>query len=98
DTLPLPARDLVDMHLYRRISRGRAGNVITSRGCSYACAYCYSRHQWGVGQRRHGVERVLREVSILLDEYGFDRIRIEDDDFLEDRQWVVGFCESLIET
>jgi methyltransferase len=95
DLLPLPARDLVDMHYYRRMSRGRAGNLITSRGCQHACAYCYSRHQWGVGQRRHGVERVIREIEILVDEYGFDRIRIEDDDFLADRQWVVSLCDAL---
>jgi radical SAM superfamily enzyme YgiQ (UPF0313 family) len=95
DQLPLPARDLVDMALYRRISRGRAGNLITSRGCSYACAYCYSRHQWGVGQRRHGVERVVTEMRILTEEHGYRRVRIEDDDFLEDRDWVLRFCDAL---
>lgn len=52
DKLPKPARDLADMQLYNQISRGRSGNLVTSRGCSYACAYCYSKHQWGVGQRR----------------------------------------------
>src|SRR5207244_8203861 len=82
-------------HYYRRMSRGRAGNLITSRGCQHACAYCYSRHQWGVGQRRHGVERVIREIEILVDQYGFHRIRIEDDDFLADRPWVVSFCDAL---
>ena len=95
DALPVPARDLVDMARYRRISRGRSGNLITSRGCSYACAYCYSRHQWGVGQRRHGVARVVREIRILADDYGLDRIRIEDDDFLEDRAWAFELCDTL---
>jgi methyltransferase len=95
DQLPLPARDLVDRALYRRISRGRAGNLITSRGCSYACAYCYSRHQWGVGQRRHGIARVLAEMRILAEEHGYARIRIEDDDFLEDRDWVLCLCDAL---
>ena len=95
DCLPLAARDLVDMAQYRRISRGRAGNLITSRGCSFACAYCYSRHQWGVGQRRHSVERVVREMKLLVDRYGLDRIRIEDDDFLEDRGWAFELCDAL---
>lgn len=97
DKLPLPARDLVDMSAYRKISHGRAGNLITSRGCSYACAYCYSKHQWGVGQRRFSVARILTEVEALLQTYGIDRIRIEDDDFLEDRAWVTEFCQELIE-
>jgi methyltransferase len=95
DHLPLPARDLVDMQLYRRISRGRSGNLITSRGCSFACAYCYSRHQWGVGQRRHSVERVLTEMTLLVEEYGYNRIRIEDDDFLEDRGWIEALCDGI---
>jgi radical SAM superfamily enzyme YgiQ (UPF0313 family) len=96
DSLPLPARDLVDMPAYLRISRGRCGNLITSRGCSYACAYCYSRHQWGVGQRRVSVMRATTEVEVLVGEYGLDRIRIEDDDFTENREWVVAFCQELI--
>ncbi len=97
DSLPLPARDLVDMQSYKAISRGRAGNLITSRGCSYVCAYCYSKHQWGVGQRRFSVNRTLLEIRILVEEHGIDRIRIEDDDFLEDRRWVKEFCEQIIE-
>jgi radical SAM superfamily enzyme YgiQ (UPF0313 family) len=95
DQLPSPARDLADMATYQRVSKGRAGNLITSRGCSYACAYCYSRHQWGRGQRRHSVERALDEVTILLEDYGVDRIRIEDDDFIEDREWARAFCDGM---
>lgn len=98
DTLPFPARDLVDIPLYRRVSRGRAGNLVVSRGCSYACAYCYSKHLWGVGQRRFGVERTVAEIRSMVEEYGIDRIRIEDDDFLEDRRWLVGFCTAMIDS
>jgi len=98
DRLPFPARDLVDMAAYRSVSRGRAGNLITSRGCSYACAYCYSKHQWGIGQRRFSVRRTLDEVRILVDDYHLDRIRIEDDDFLEDREWVTALCTGLIDS
>ncbi len=96
DALPFPARDLIDIGTYRRISRGRAGNLITSRGCSYACAYCYSKHQWGIGQRRFSVDRVIEEIRVMVSDYKLDRIRIEDDDFLEDRQWVTEFCTRLI--
>jgi len=96
DRLPMPARDLVDVREYSRVSHGRAGNLITSRGCSYACAYCYSRHHWGIGQRRFSLQRVLAEIHELVDIYGVDRIRIEDDDFLENREWVDAFCDALI--
>jgi methyltransferase len=98
DQLPLPARDLVDMQLYRKVSRGRAGNLMTSRGCAYACAYCYSRHQWGIGQRRQSVARVIEEIGILFHQYGIDRIRIEDDDFVDDEPWVREFCDEMVRT
>jgi radical SAM superfamily enzyme YgiQ (UPF0313 family) len=96
DELPLPARDLVDMATYSRISHGRAGNLVTSRGCSFACSYCYSRHHWGRGQRRFSVGRVIQEIELLVDRYGMNRIRIEDDDFLEDEIWVDAFCTELL--
>jgi radical SAM superfamily enzyme YgiQ (UPF0313 family) len=98
DRLPLPARDLADMARYRKISRGRAGNIITSRGCSYACAYCYSKHQWGVGQRRHSAQRVVQEIRELVEEYDFDRIRIEDDDFVEDVGRMQELCRTIEES
>jgi len=95
DRLPPPARDLVDMAKYARISPGRSGNLITSRGCSYACAYCFSRHHWGRLHRRRSVDGVIREMEYLHDEYGMERFRIEDDDFMEDRKWVTAFCSEL---
>ncbi|MFD9770832.1 B12-binding domain-containing radical SAM protein [[Kitasatospora] papulosa] len=95
DKLPRPARDLADMQLYNQISRGRSGNLVTSRGCSYACAYCYSKHQWGVGQRRHSADRVIEEIRELVEVHGFDRIRIEDDDFVEDVPRMQELCRSI---
>jgi len=93
--LPTPARDLADMKSYQRISRGRAGNLITSRGCGFSCAYCYSRHHWGIGQRRFSLDRILKEIETLVFDYGFNRVRIEDDDFLESPEWVSLFCEEI---
>lgn len=95
DRLPMPARDLADMSHYRTISRGRSGNLITSRGCSFACAYCYSKHQWGVGQRRHSARRVISEIRELVERYRCDRIRIEDDDFVEDRTRMAQLCQAI---
>jgi len=98
DILPFPARDIADMDTYLRVSKGRAGNLITSRGCSYICAYCYSKHQWGVGRRKQSIMRAIEEIRYMLEEYGIDRIRIEDDDFIEDKNWIMDFCRNLIDT
>ncbi|MGD8792169.1 MAG: cobalamin-dependent protein, partial [Anaerolineae bacterium] len=44
DSLPLPARDLIDLEAYRRAWRGRHGifslSLIATRGCPYGCKWC----------------------------------------------------------
>jgi radical SAM superfamily enzyme YgiQ (UPF0313 family) len=96
--LPLPARELVDIDFYKKVSPGRVGNLITSRGCSFVCKYCFSKHQWGVGMRRYTIERAIQEISVMYHVYGIDRIRIEDDDFMESPNYVEAFCHELIKT
>jgi len=96
--LPPPARDLVDIDLYKKISYGRSGNIISSRGCSFVCKYCYSKHQWGVGLRRISVDKLIAEIREMHEVYGFERIRFEDDDFMENPDYVIMFCEAMIAT
>lgn len=95
DILPYPARNIIDINLYRRISPGRSGNLITSRGCTSTCAYCYSKYQWGVGQRRYSVERTIAEIRSMIENFKINRVRIEDDNFLEDKKWVLSFYEAI---
>jgi len=44
DSLPFPARDLVDLDAYRRAWRNAHGywalSIINTRGCPYACPWC----------------------------------------------------------
>lgn len=94
--LPSPARDLVDMELYKKISYGRSGNIVSSRGCSFVCKYCYSKHQWGVGLRRISVETLISQIREMYEVYGLERIRFEDDDFMENPKYVVEFCNAMI--
>jgi len=98
DSLPLPARDLANFPIYHRVSRGRCGNILITRGCSYACTYCYSKHHWGRGQRRSSIQRVVEEVRILVEDHGLDRVRFEDDDFTENAAWVKEICRHFEET
>ena len=93
DTLPMPARDLFNMSLY--FEKGKAHNtsrlnpcmpVVTSRGCPYQCTYCALGNHWGKRQRMRSPGDVLREIQILVEEYGVKEIHFEDDNLTSDKK------------
>lgn len=93
DTLPMPALGLFNMSLY--FKKGKAHNapranpcapIVTSRGCPYQCAYCALGNHWGRKQRMRSSGNVLKEVKILVEEYGVKEIHFEDDNLTSDRK------------
>ena len=87
DSLPFPARDLLDMKLYERacITHGvfqdqnMAASICSSRGCPRGCLYCSSCVFWGHKFRPRTPENVLDEIEELVTRYGVDEIQFEDD-------------------
>jgi len=66
--------------------------IITSRGCTHRCLFCY-RHVKGV--RRHSVGYVLAHMRLLKERYGFQGFLVSDELFNSDTQWVRDFCSAL---
>ncbi len=93
DTLPFPARHLLDMEAYIRAGRMqglprkglRATNMITSRGCPADCVFCSIHCVWGYKFRGHSPEYVLQELRILKADYGINHVLFEDDNLTYDR-------------
>lgn len=87
DSLPFPARDLIDMeemYLKKQINLfgvKRMVTVMTSRGCPYHCVYCGSPVQWGM-VRFHSAEYVIEEIRHLIETYKVDGITFPDDLFI----------------
>jgi magnesium-protoporphyrin IX monomethyl ester (oxidative) cyclase len=87
DSLPYPARDLLDMTLYERacITHGvfqdqnMAASICSSRGCPRGCLYCSSCVFWGQKFRPRSPENVLDEIEELVSRYGVEEIQFEDD-------------------
>ncbi len=71
------------------------GLMMTSRGCPYACAYCFSETMWGRTVRRRGVEDVVEEMRAVADRWGTCQFTFKDDCFTLHRPWVLDFCEQL---
>lgn len=85
DEIPIPAYDLLPMHLYRFGSL-RFGTIITSRGCPFNCIFCSSSLQFGKRWRAHSKERVIEELRILHHDYGVREVEFLDDTFTLDRR------------
>lgn len=89
DSLPKPARDLLNIEGYYsgQIIRAfptkvyKSSGVMTSRGCPFRCVFCQSGMH-GPRFRFHSSQRVLEEIQELIEVYNCDYVQILDDQFL----------------
>lgn len=88
DSLPLPARHLLELHRY-----SFPGAVATSRGCANTCSICSSRLVSGMLRLRRA-EGVLAEVESLVGQ-GIDSFFFVDPNFASDRRRTLEICRGL---
>jgi len=100
DTLPFPARELIDLSLYRPhpyVNRAkRSATILTSRGCPNFCVFCASHVTMGYKFRYHSAEYVLDEMTYLHKELTVEHLVINDDTFTIDSQRVEKICNGII--
>ena len=100
DQVPMPARHLLKMEIYRpspaNFRRIPATTIMTSRGCPYQCIFC-SRPTEGTAFRAHSAERVVDEIEHLVKTYGIRDIQIFDDTFSLIPSRVEKICKGIIE-
>lgn len=102
DTIPFPARDLLNFNkeylVYPGIIRGygcKSTMMITSRGCPYNCIYCGSPVIFGNKVRYRSVKSVIDEIKQLIDLYGAEGTFFADDTFTINPQRVIKFCHAF---
>jgi radical SAM superfamily enzyme YgiQ (UPF0313 family) len=97
DTLPLPARDLIDMDRYLNVWQALNGysslTISTTRGCPYGCSWCRDAVH-GNSFRQRSPESVAAEVKLLKETYHIDRLRVVDDIDGFDREWLEAWQEK----
>lgn len=92
DEVPFPAHHLFDAALYP----ANTCTLVTSRGCSYSkCAFCARAGLLYEKYRRRTVTNVIQELESLYKGYRYDTVIFFDDNFVQDEDWVVEFCDSL---
>ncbi len=94
DALPLFRRE--EPAHCRKVERVGEGSsympIVTSRGCSRSCSFCY-RHMKGV--RRNSVDYVIEHIRHLKRRFGVGGVNFGDELFNSDRAWVLSLCEAI---
>jgi radical SAM superfamily enzyme YgiQ (UPF0313 family) len=94
DTLPFPARHLVDVSKYTHIigAGGQFFTIQATRGCPAACTFCDIRK---TTFRHRSPESVVDEVQIALD-MGIDDLFFVDDTITINKKNVIEICEMIV--
>lgn len=98
DTLPLPARHLLDIEPYKRMrfEEKTAITLMTSRGCSHDCTYCVVAQMAGRRWRGRSVTSVVDEIEHVVDRYGFEGIMFVDDHLTVNHRRVTAMCDEIL--
>ncbi len=97
DSLPFPARHLLDMKKYSSLPNNykkdpRTFQMVTSRGCPFTCTFCFDAK--GLFRQR-SVENVMQEIRSLKEKYNIKEIAFWDDIFTLNKEWVHEFCKEM---
>jgi len=72
------------------------GIVLTSRGCRYKCCFCANSLTMGRNVRLCSSERVLKEIDILVKNYGIKELIFTDDEMYADRERCIEIFNGLV--
>lgn len=104
DSMPFPARDLLNMEAYFRLAaRGYSAEgvrrwfaVITSRGCPFNCCFCSASLINGKRWRFRSAQNVISELETLARTYGAEEIFFEDENMSLNKTRMQEICDLLV--
>lgn len=101
DSIPFPARDLIDYSTQAgHSSRGFSNKLLstelfTSRGCPVACSFCAIQATFGSTVRFRDPAYIEEEVRQMVREQHFNHVVIADDTFTLKPERAAAICEIL---
>lgn len=97
DSLPLPARHLLDNQVYRFPGiEGAITTVKSSRGCPLDCSFCGYTLAQGLRFRFRSPEHVLRELIDLARNHGVRHVVFRDPIFTTRKDRVHAICDGIL--
>lgn len=103
DTVPFPARDLVNMdaYFYEKYNYSHSmspprSTVVSSRGCPCKCIFCSIHSIWRHSYRKRTPQNVVDEIETLVKTYGVKEIAFFDDNISISKTNMIGICDEII--
>ncbi|MDD3269163.1 MAG: radical SAM protein [Syntrophomonadaceae bacterium] len=99
DSIPFPAWDLFPMNHYALLRLPNIKNsercmpVLSGRGCTFKCNFCYRMDQ---GFRGRSAESIVEEIQILKKNYAISYIAFSDELLMSSTQRTLELCRSFI--
>ncbi|MCB9030182.1 MAG: radical SAM protein [Deltaproteobacteria bacterium] len=99
DLLPMDRYKAHNWHCWDHINeRQPYASLYTSLGCPYKCSFCCINAPFGgSGIRYFSPEHIIKEIDILVNDYGVKNIKIADEMFVLNPRHVLGLCDLIIE-
>jgi anaerobic magnesium-protoporphyrin IX monomethyl ester cyclase len=101
DSLPFPARDLIDYRIQSgHSSRGFSNKILsaelyTSRGCPFGCTFCAIQSTFGKTVRFREPSFIREEVAQIVRDGGCNHLVIADDTFTLKKDRAFEICDIL---
>lgn len=102
DKFGFPAWDLIKPQDYPPAQHGAffkkfpIAPIIITRGCPFSCSFCAGNLVSGKKIRRHSIEYVLKEISMLYKEYGIKEFHIIDDNFTMNKEFAKDLLRGIL--
>ena len=99
DTIPFPARDLIDYrsrfgHSTRGFSNQTSSTeLFTSRGCPYGCNFCAIQTTFGKKVRFRSSISIEEEIRLIKNKFRFKHIIVADDTFTLKENHALEICD-----
>ena len=97
DKLPFIERGLVGR--YQQYKNMKRRFVLTGRGCSFNCSYCFNRaynrlyENKGDILRKRNIKNVIEELRYIKKNYAPQKIWFVDDNLIFNKKWIMDFCK-----
>lgn len=99
DSIPFPARDLVDIDAYRKAWQDAHGywslSIINTRGCPYVCSWC-QKAVFGRNYRTRSAANSAEEMRLIKEHYQPDQLRVVDDITGVRQTWIPEWRDEVI--
>jgi radical SAM superfamily enzyme YgiQ (UPF0313 family) len=96
ETFARPARELLNLDAYRFKGR-RLAQILSSRGCPFACNFCSAHLTSGRAFRPRKPEDVVEEMRDCRDRFGMEAFDFEDDNLTCDPARAMRLMDLIIE-